>query len=122
MGSLRSSAPTHDLGHLAAESLAALFNTLLARTARRAVFGLPVVVDLLEVVLEGGERHHVGPSPLAVRLDGVVVRLDPGPLGLGGRALDRIRHHVLAGHGIPPCRWPCPPHGGNVTSSWSFYL
>src|SRR5205085_2777614 len=84
----------------AAERLAAPRGVRIGRA--RVVLGLPVVAHLLERVLERGEGGPVGALTLAVRLHRAVVRLGPGPLGLGRRAPDRRRHLLPGGHPRPP--------------------
>src|SRR3954452_6459372 len=61
---------------------------------------LPVVADLLERVLQRRERRAVGALALAVLLDGAVVRLRPGLLGLLRRALERAGEFVLGWHDV----------------------
>src|SRR5690606_13248144 len=87
-------------------------STALRAAIRRTLLrlGLPVVAHLLETVLEGAVGDPVGPLPLAVLLDGRVVRLGESALRLGigllqragqlallgAAALGGLRHRVLA--------------------------
>src|SRR5437868_7039994 len=59
---------------------------------------LPMVADLLERVLERGERGAMGARALAVFLHRAVMGLDPGALRLCGRALERTRQSFTSRH------------------------
>src|SRR4051812_23400152 len=59
---------------------------------------LPVVVDLLERVLQRGESRSVRSLALAIGIDGAVVSLHPRLLGLLRRTLERAGNLVACGH------------------------
>src|SRR5215207_9842297 len=81
------------LGRALAGRLAALGRLRVGRAL--ALLGLPVVALLLERVLQGREGGAVGPLPLAVAVDGGVVGLAVGPLGLGRGPLQRARQVLV---------------------------
>src|SRR6266511_3217682 len=75
-----------------------------ARTLLR--LRLPMVADLLERVLDRGQRGPMGALALAVLLHGRVVRLDVRVLCLLGRSLERLGDVVTCWHacGVAPSR------------------
>src|SRR4051794_20774327 len=62
------------------------------------LLGLPVVADLLERMLDRGERGAVRPLALAVLLDCGVVGLGVGVLRLLRRPFQRARHVLASRH------------------------
>src|SRR6266545_1834617 len=84
---------------------------------------LPLVADLLERVLERGERGAVRPLALAVLLDRRVVRLAPGLLRLSGRAPQGAGQLLACRHGthlLTVCSLrQCP--GPSLRKPWRDY-